>query len=266
MCKKKGNIVKKGILVASFGTSHEASRRSTICEVEELVRAAFPGSMVESAYTSRIVRGILKKRGINAVSPEEALEKMAENGVDELIVQPTHLIPGEEYEKLLQAVREYKGRFAVVRAGQPLFSATRDLLEAVSLLNSRFPEEEGTCVLLMGHGSAHPANMVYSALSYMMHKSGRKDILIATVEGYPSFDEVLPELLEKGFRKVMLAPLMLVAGDHAVNDMAGSGPDSWKSILENEGLGVAVQLKGLGEDPDFRAMYIRHIEQAEMFV
>lgn len=254
--------MEQGILVASFGTSHEETRRKTICAVERSIREAYPGHLVEEAYTSGMVRSILASRGIPVPSPEQALERLLGRGVQRLAVQPTHLIPGEEYDKLLRVLRRYAPRFAGIRVGRPLFGATEDLRAAAALLSARFPRRDDACVVLMGHGSSHPANMAYPALAWLLQAQGRPDMLVATVEGDPALSDLLPSLRKQAVGRVTLAPLMLVAGDHAVHDMAGDGPESWKSVLTSQGFSVRVELRGLGEDPGFQALYLRHLAQA----
>lgn len=247
--------------MASFGTRYAATRAKTIGAVEAEIRKAYPGHRIAVAYTSRRIRHSLAEIGIHIDAPEQAVERLLAEGFRKILVQPTHLICGEEYDRLLNILRGYQKQ-AVIRVGLPMLATTQDLREASALLCSRFPQEAGVCTVFMGHGSPHPANAVYPALAYRMQLSGRRDLWVATVDGYPTLHDILPQLKTK-YRKVRLAPLMLVAGEHACKDMAGESSTSWKSVLQANGLMVEPILHGLGEDPDFRAFYLRHMTEAK---
>lgn len=251
----------QAILVASFGTRYAKTRANTIGAVEAEIRKAYPGHHIAVAYTSRRIRHSLAEIGIHIDAPEQAMERLLADGFREILVQPTYLICGEEYDRLLHILRGYQKR-ASIRVGLPMLATSRDLREASALLCSRFPQEAGVCTVFMGHGSPHPANAVYPALAYRMQLSGRQDLWVATVDGYPTLYDILPQLKTK-YRKVRLAPLMLVAGEHAFHDMAGENPKSWKSVLQATGMAVELILHGLGEDPDFRAFYLRHMTEAK---
>ncbi|MDD3192993.1 MAG: sirohydrochlorin cobaltochelatase [Oscillospiraceae bacterium] len=253
---------KKGVLVVSFGTSHEDTRQKTIGAVEQAIRAENPDAQVASAYTSGIIRRIWGKRGETVFSPEEALEQLLAVGVRDLTVQPTHLICGEEFDRLREAVKGFGGRVESLRLGMPLLSSTEDLKETAAALFAQFPPTTGRLVLLMGHGTAHYANAMYAAFEHLCHNQGREDLFVGTVEGYPALEDVLPALRRTSCRAILLAPMMLVAGDHACNDMAGDGPDSWKSILTREGFSVECCLNGLGELESIRQIYLRHLHEA----
>lgn len=254
--------MQQAILVASFGTSHEPARRQTICAVEEEIRRAFPARRLAAAYTSPRIRKSLKARGVFVDAPDRAVEGLLRDGVRDITVQPTHVICGEEYDRLLQGLRPYQGE-ARIRVGLPLLSTTQDLQQAAALLCRRHPVLPDTCTVFMGHGTQHPANAVYPALAYMLQSAGRQDLFVATAEGYPALSDVLPQI-QAAYQKVRLVPLMLAAGEHAAEDMAGDAPASWKSILEKRGLLPEPVLEGLGEDPGFRAFYVRHIRQAAL--
>lgn len=256
--------MKQGILIASFGTSYETTRQNTIGAIEALIRETYFDYQIVSAYTSQRILNVLRKRGISILSVEEALEQLAEQGVEVLIVLPTLVIPGEEYEKLLGILRCYQERFVSIRCGLPLLSTTQDLKEAVDLMLQCYPQEDYTCVIWMGHGTEHLGNMVYPALSYLIGATGRYDHKIATVKGIPTLEEVLACVAREQYPIIQLVPLLFVAGEHVKKDMAGDGPDSWKSKLEAKGFSVKTQPIGLGERADFRKMYLRHIEEAKV--
>lgn len=251
----------QAILVASFGTRYAETRTKTIGAVEAEIRKAYPGYHMAVAYTSHRIRRILSETGVYVDSPEQAIERLLAEDFREILVQPTHLICGEEYDRLLHILRGYQKR-AAIRVGLPMLATPQDLREACTLLCRCFPQAESTCTVFMGHGSPHPANAVYPALAYMMQVSSRQDLWVATVEGYPSLQDILPQLKTK-YRKARLVPLMLTAGEHVCQDMAGESSASWKSMLQANGLAVELVLHGLGENPDFRAFYLRHMTEAK---
>lgn len=252
-----------GILYASFGTSHDDARARQIDAVAAALRDAFPGAVLEQAFTSGMIRRSLDGRGIHVPSVPEALRLLADAGVDEVLVQPGHLLPGEEFDKLSREVASEAGRFASVEIAQPLLASTDDLRRVAGIMVARFPARPGTAVVLMGHGTPAFANVVYAALDYQMKDLGRADIHVATVEAYPALSDAearvraMPEV-----GTVILAPLMLVAGDHATNDMAGDEADSWASTFRAHGYEVVCDLTGLGELPEVQALYVEHARSA----
>lgn len=252
--------MKQALLIVSFGTSVPEARGS-ISAVEEALAATLPGAEVCTAITSPTIRRILKGRGQQALSLEEALEKLVPMQPEKLIIQPTHMLGGVEYDKICRTVAEYSGRFAAVTLGRPLLHDTADLRILAACIAERYAGEPDALVL-MGHGTSHPANLVYPAFQTALRLSGRSNAYVGTVEGWPTIDEVIGELKAAGEKDVLLAPLMLVAGDHACNDMAGDGPDSWKSKLEAEGFRVRCHMEGLGELPGVRELYCRHLREA----
>lgn len=255
---------KKGLIVASFGTSYAETRAKTIEACEEQIRAEFPEYEVRRAFTSNMIRKILKKRdNIPVDSLEEALEKMKNEGFSEVIVQPLHIIPGFEYNiKILDQAEPFKNHFDKLIIGRPVLSTPDDHARAVEALKPQLPElDEGQAVVLMGHGSQHPANASYSCFQLMLDDE-LGNVLIGNVEGYPEIDRIIKVLRERKFKEVTLMPYMLVAGDHASNDMAGDEEDSWKSILTKEGFKVNIILKGLGENPAYRDIFISNIKDS----
>ena len=251
--------MKKAILSVSFGTTYEDTREKTIDRVEEKLKAGFPEWKLLSAYTSGMIRQVLEKRGRKVLSPQEALETLQKAGTEEILVQPTHLICGEEFERLEAAVGEYRGCFSSLKLGLPLLAGEEDIQEAARKIAARFPQEEGTALVLMGHGTSHPVDKIYSRVQEVFREQGREDIFVGCVEGGLG----MPSLSPKQWKKVMLTPLMLVAGDHAKNDMAGEEPDSWQSLFREQGFQVETVLKGLGEYPEIQEMYLRHARQAK---
>lgn len=257
---KKKNV----ILVVSFGTSYDDSREKTIGAVERAVAEAFPGYEVRRAFTSRMILRKLKERGLVFADVEEALSQAANEGVSTLVVLPTHLMNGYEYTKLAGTVEAYRGRFGKLALAGPLLMEEEDFAPAAAALRKEIrPYIDGkTAVCYMGHGTEHAANRVYRRLQEELSGLGCEDCYIGTVEAEPSLDEVLQLLKKKRYDRVVLKPLMLVAGDHANQDMAGEKEDSWKSRLEAEGYRVQCILNGLGENPDIQKLYVARAGRA----
>lgn len=250
-----------GVLAVSFGTTVDEARHSCVEPVEgALARRCAPLPFFR-AYTSGVVRRRLGERGIVIPSPEEALEEMARRGVTRAAVQPTHLLAGFEYDKLAAVVDRARPRFRELRLGRPLLWDTQGVEALAQVLSARFPREEGGCVALMGHGTRHPANLVYPALQGVLSRMGRHDLLVGTVEGSPELTQLLPMLEGLGARRVTLAPLLLVAGEHACEDMAGPSPESWRGQLEARGLEVRCLLEGLGALEAVQELYCRRLEE-----
>ena len=250
--------MKKAVVCVSFGTSVPAGREN-ITAVENVLRRAAQDRMFISAFTSPTIRRILRERGETVYSPAEALEALRSRGVTEVLLQPTHILRGHEYDKLKREAAPWREKFDTLRVGRPLLSDTEDLRALAAGLSAAYPQQNGETLVLFGHGTDHAADLVYPALQTAFRLAGRTDVLVGTVEGWPAFRDVLEQL--KGGKTVHLVPLMLVAGDHALNDMAGADPDSWKSRLEAEGFAVRASLRGLGVMPAVQAMYRAHLEE-----
>ena len=256
---------KTGILVVSFGTSYPDALVKNIQAIEETVGSAFPGLTVRRAFTSGMIIKKLKKRdGFHVHTVAEALESFLADGFTDLIVQPTHIINGIENDQMLKDLAAYRNRFHSIRAGVPLLTDTEDyhaLIEAVTQEFSGLGDDE--FLVFMGHGTEHHANAVYPALDYMLKARGCENIYIGTVEGYPDLPLVKELVRKKAPKKVLLAPLMIVAGDHARNDMAGEEEDSWKNEFLKQGYEVSCLLKGLGEYPKIQKLFAEHAKKAE---
>lgn len=248
--------MRQAIAIVSFGSSVETARVQQISAVEKAIREEMPQALAYTAYTSPTIRRILRGRGIFIPSLEEALEQMLEDGITDALVQPTHLLYGIEYDKMRETVDAYAGRFASLQFGIPLLATTEDLRELAAILSEAYPRKEGEALVFLGHGTDHFANVVYPALQMIFHMQGRGDVLVGTVEGWPSYEDVYAQLHVSSLR---LVPLMLVAGDHALHDMAGDQEDSWKCRFEEAGLAAQCVLQGLGAMPQIQELYRKHI-------
>ncbi|MFD3158431.1 sirohydrochlorin cobaltochelatase [Haloimpatiens sp. FM7330] len=257
---------KKGILVISFGTSYADTRKVTIEAVEEKVKNTFKDYEVKRAFTSKIIRKKLKERdNIIVDSPEEALSKMQKEGFSEIYVQPLHIMPGIEYDEVKEVVDKFndKKAFDKLVLGRPLLYRAEDYKIAADAFKKQLPKlNKDQAVAIMGHGTEHPSNSSYALFQYALEEKGMGNILVGTVEGYPTVDNVVRRLKEKGIKEVTLMPFMLVAGDHANNDMAGDEKDSWKNVLKSNGFKVNTYIHGLGENEDIREIYIQHIKDS----
>lgn len=251
------------LIVVSFGTSYENTRRKTIDKIEEDLGAAFPELDVRRAWTSGVImRKLLERDDVKINNVEEAMEEIVAQGYSQVVVQPTHIINGAEYEKMLMQLSKFQGRISFLGVGLPLLSLSDDYESVCHAVMSNIkPLEKGEVLLLMGHGSGHHADAAYAALDYRFKNLGYDDVFVGTVEGFPELEEVLPAIRKRKPDKIRLLPLMIVAGDHAINDMAGEGKDSWASILNREGYEVESVIKGLGEFSQIRDIYIRHLSQ-----
>ncbi|WMM25859.1 sirohydrochlorin cobaltochelatase [Tissierella sp. MB52-C2] len=244
--------MKKGIIVASFGTTYEETRKLCIESIENLIREKYKDCLVLRAFTSRIIVHRLKQRdNLHVLNEIEAMEEMKNQGIEEIYIQPLHIIPGHEYDKLTN----YN-----IKVGLPLLGLEEDHR---SIVHDTGVNELGNneALVFMGHGSDHEADEAYEILENAYHKEGFKNIFIGTVEGSKTIEDIVMKLKEKNIKKVKLKPFMLVAGDHAKNDMASEEDDSWKSILEKAGFEVEVCLKGLGEYKIIQEIFLEHLEQ-----
>ncbi len=256
----------KEILVVSFGTSYNESREETIGAIESSIADAFPGYSVQRAFTSQIIIDKLSDRdGLQIDNVEEALERAADAGVKTLVVQPTHLMNGYEYTDLSETLDQYTDRFDKVVLGDPLLTSDADFeAVAAAITESTKSNDDGsTAICFMGHGTEADSNSVYSRLQNVLIDNGFDHYFIGTVEAEPSLDDVIDTVkTNSAYKKVVLQPLMVVAGDHANNDMAGDEEDSWKSRFEAEGYQVDCILKGLGSLQSIRDIYVQHVSNA----
>lgn len=261
---------KKAILVVSFGTTYPETKKLTIDAVQSKIKAAFPDYEVRNAFTSRIIiKKLADRDGIQIDTEKQALNKLKAEGYTEVIVQPLHIEPGDEYSKLANVVETHvKAKsFAKITLSRPLLYYTGqeekpdDYAIAIQALQAQLPKlGKNEAVAFMGHGGVNPANTAYAALQMKIKDAGLNNVFIFTVEGYPTIENVIGELKANKIKKVTLMPLMLVAGDHATNDMAGDEKDSFKSQLLAAGFKVDTYLHGLGENTGIQDIYIQHVK------
>lgn len=253
---------KNAILVVSFGTTYADTREKTIEAIENRIRDAYPQYTIRRAWTSKMIIRKLKDRDHYHVDTvAEAMEKLTEEGFQRVLVQPTHVINGIENEQMIRDALAFENQFESIRFGVPLLTSEEDSCQVIKALTEEMgPVSSDTALVYMGHGTTHYANAVYAALDYRMKDMGYSNVFLGTVEAYPSLDTMKKKLKEGGYQKVILAPFMIVAGDHARHDMASDRKDSWKYALEKEGYEITCILKGLGEYPGIQNLFIKHVE------
>ena len=281
------NIGEKELLVVSFGTSFNASRAADIGGVEKALQAAYPDWSVRRAFTAQIIINHVQARDDEKIdNMDQALERAVKNGVKELVVQPTHLMHGAEYDELTEAVNNYKDKFESVKIAEPLLgevgadatainedkAAVAKAITAEAVKTAEYDSldaaaADSTAFVFMGHGTSHTAKISYSQMQTQMEQLGYKNVFIGTVEGEPedtSCESVIEKVKEAGYKNVILRPLMVVAGDHANNDMAGDDDDSWLSQFKASKNfdSVKTQIAGLGEINDIQQLYVAHTKAA----
>lgn len=263
--RNQNAIGPKELLVVSFGTSFNDSRRLTIGAVEDAMEKAFPGYSIRRGFTSQMVIDHIKQRdGIAIDNVTEALNRAADNGVRTLVIQPTHLMNGLEYHDLVAEASGHVELFEQVVIGDPLLTSERDfqlVMEAVTEASAVYDDPD-TAICLMGHGTESAANQVYERLENMLRRAGRSNYYVGTVEANPGLEDVLTAVRRGVYRRVILMPLMVVAGDHVNNDMAGDGEDSWKTAFEEAGYEVTCLMQGLGELEKIRRLFVDHARAA----
>ena len=257
--------VKPVILAVSFGTSYNDNRDLSIGAVEAELQAAFPEYEVRRAFTAQTVIDILGERDtLNVDNVTEAMDRLVADGVKKVVIQPTHVMNGAEYDDVMAEIAPYADKFDAFAVGAPLLTSHEDyeaVIEALLADNEHAGSDE-VALVYMGHGTHHFANATYSQLEMMMHAEDYENAFVGTVEGFPTLEVVQAQVAAYGAKKIVLMPLMVVAGDHANNDMAGDEEDSWKVILTEAGYEVECVLEGLGQNAGVRAVYVDHVKAA----
>lgn len=256
--------MKKAILVVSFGTSHMEALKNSIEKIENKIKNEFKDYEVFRTFTAhRIIKKLKERDNLIILTPEEALSDLKNKGFEEVIVQPLHLIPGEEFDYIKGIVEKNKDNFKTINLGRPIFfyQGMNGLPEDYSLFIDSIKDivDGEESVILFGHGTEHPANAVYGMLQTVLIDEDYENVFVATIEGYPTIENVVKKLKKNGIKKTKLVPLLLVCGDHAKNDMASDEEDSLKSKLQKEGIEVSLHMHGLGEVDDFEELYINRI-------
>ena len=263
--RNQDEIGEKELLVISFGTSFNDSRRLTIGAIEDALESAFPDYSVRRAFTSNIIIDHVNSRdGILIDDVDAALNRAVDNGVKTLVVQPTHLMNGLEFQDLEQAVAEFSDAFDKVEIAKPLLSDAEDFKlveDAIVDWTSEYDDGK-TAICFMGHGTEADSNEVYQKMQDMLTGDGYENYFIGTVEATPSLEDILAKVKEGNYTRVILEPLMVVAGDHANNDMAGDEEGSWKKTFEDAGYEVNCLLRGLGENTAIQQIYVDHTKAA----
>lgn len=275
------------ILVVSFGTSFNDSRAADIGSVEKAIQKANPDWSVRRAFTAQIIINHIQARDNEKIdNMEQALERAVSCGVKNLVIQPTHLMRGAEYDELVEAVNGYKDKFENIAVAEPLLgkvgnsasvinqdkkdvavAITAEAVKTAGFASLEAAAEKGTAFVFMGHGTSHSAKISYSQMAAQMEELGYENVFIGTVEGEPeetACENVIEAVKDAGYTKVVLRPLMVVSGDHANNDMAGDDEDSWKSMFKASGAfeKIDCQIAGLGRIPAIQQMYVDHTDAA----
>ena len=262
----------KAILVVSFGTTYADTRKVTIDAVTDKIKAAFPDYEVRQAFTSRIIiKKLADRDGLQFDTEKQAIEKLKAEGFSEVIIQPLHIEAGDEYDKLMKVVDKYKDSFEKVTVGRPVLYYTGqegekpdDYMIAINAIKAQLPTVgPREAIAFMGHGGVHPSNTAYAALQMKLQDAGLNNVYVFTVEGYPTFENMVEKMKANKIEKVTLMPFMVVAGDHANNDMAGDDKDSFKSQLIEAGFKVDAYLHGLGENKGIQDIYVQHVKDAQ---
>lgn len=252
------NETKKAILLFSFGTADVRAGEKSFGAIESEVRAAFPNYGVYQTYTSPTVRKKLKAQsGITVYSPDEVLEKLSSDGYTDVLCQPTYFMNGYEYDDMLKTAEQFAGRFSSVSTGTPLISLPDSYDAFIGAMKSALTDTDSAYVMV-GHGTAHEANAVYTALERRFHESGLKNVFIGTIESFPDYTSVVDELKPSGYSKVVLLPLLITAGLHAKEDIFGNDT-SWRLKLISDGFIVDYISKGLGEYPEIQRLFVDSI-------
>ena len=281
--RNQDEIGENEILVVSFGTSFNDSRVADIKGIEDALQEAFPDWSVRRAFTAQIIINHVQARdGEYIDNMDQALDRAVANGVKNLIIQPTHLMHGAEYDELMEAVEAYQGQFETVKVAEPLLgevgtdatvingdkavvaeAITTEAVKGAGYDSLDAAKEDGVAFVFLGHGTSHTAKVSYSQMQTQMGELGYDNVFIGTVEGEPeetACEAVIDAVAQAGYKKVILRPLMVVAGDHANNDMAGDDEDSWKSIFTASGKfdSVDTQITGLGSIDAIQQLYVAH--------
>ena len=266
--RNQDGIGPKELLVVSFGTSFNDNRVATIGAIENAMEKAFPDYSVRRGFTAQIIIDhVFRRDGEKIDNFGQALNRAVANGVKELLIQPTHLMDGYEYNDVVEELKSYEGKFEKITIGKPLLTSEEDYQTVIKAITDATKEyvDGKTAICFMGHGTEAASNHIYADFQAKLAAAGYKDYFIGTVEATPTLEEVVEKVKAAGYKKVVLEPLMIVAGDHANNDMADpEDPESWYSLFAAEGIEVTCLIRGLGEFPAIQQLLVEHAKAAEV--
>lgn len=260
------NINKKAILIVSFGTRYKETREKTINSIEKELQKAYPNYSIYKAFTNKIIiKKLIKTDNLKINTINEALEKIINDDIKEIIIQPTYIVNGIENNLMIETISNYKDKFESIKIGAPLLTSNKDYNKLIDIIIKKFSYlKKDESLICIGHGSNNYVNSNYERLNYMFKEKGFKHIFVVTIKGYSNISNIILELKNLNPKKVTLMPLMVVSGNHVLKDIIGDNKNSWKSILEDNGFKVEYSLKSLGEYKEIKKMYIEHIKEAKL--
>jgi len=257
---------KKEIIVASYGTTYNKTRTITIGGIENAFREAYPDYKIQRVFTFQyFIDKLQSKAGLKVLNIEEALEKAISEGVEEVVIQPTFVLSGNELNKFIERAKAYESKFKKMTISSPLITTKEDMKAVARIFVDRTAEyDDGkTAICIMGHGNDSESNKMYKQMEKYLHKSGKKNYFVGTVHDDSSVDEILKVMHKRDcYKNVVLIPMMITSGEHIINDMAGEGPESWKSIFSRLGFNVTCIFEGMGQYYDIQMMFVNHTRKA----
>lgn len=257
------NKRKPAVLVVSYGCSYAEAREKTLNRIEEDIQAAYPEAFICRAWTSRMLRRrLLERDGIWISGVEEAMEELLAQGIREVVVQPVHVLDGLENRTMAEEILSFADRFSQIVIGAPLLGSDEDKKRVVRVTAEEIQIEDGEALVLAGHGTKTSADEVYQELNQMFQEEGYENIFLGTMEGRLDFEYVLRCIRRRRPKRIVLAPLLITAGKHAVRDLCGEQESSWESRFEAAGFPVECVLKGLGEYEEIRRIFVEHVEDS----
>lgn len=256
---------KKAILIVSFGTSYKETKEKTLDKIEEDISKAYPDYKIYKAYTSKIIIKKLKETyNISIYTIKEALNKILDDGIKDIIIQPTHVINGVENHKIISEINSYKDNFNSIFIGSPLVNNSKDISTIIDILKKEFSfVKRDEAIIFMGHGTNYNSNKLYSNMNHIFKEKELNNFFMITMKDYSDINNIIKELKAITPKKIYLTPFMVVAGNHAINDMSSDKDNSLKRLLEKEGFNVQCIIKGLGEYKSIRQLYIDHIKYSQ---
>ena len=255
--------ITRAVLTVSFGTSVKETRVKTIESIEHAIRSQYPDCIHERAWTSRILRNkVLESEGLHIPSIQEALTKLKSNNISEVYIQPTFVTDGGEYQKLIQEVTKFQDQFSLLRIGAPLMKSEEDLAPLVAAItqSSAYPHSQSDEILLfIGHGTTSGEDFLYDQLNKALQTCGTPNLFLKTMNSLSAIEDIISIARKRRIKTITIAPFMIVAGRHALHDLASDHPDSWKSTLKQAGFTVHCNMTGLGEIPEIQQLFLHRL-------